>query len=387
MTDFNVPQETRLVLDMINRFIREEIVAHEDEVERLGHVPMELARELGRKSREIGLYALGMPEECGGGGLSTVDYCMCEEEFGKAKDALVRRAFGTSIPLSLANCTGEQREKYLVPTVKGEMIVAFGMTEPNAGSDAAGISTSARRDGDDYVLNGTKHFISDADVADAFIVTAVTDREKGAKGITAFIFDRDTPGFSVGRVQPMMGLRGINAAELVLDNVRLHKRQILGEEGEGLFQALSAINRVRLAQVGGRAVGMAKKALAFSVDYARERRQFGKPIAEFQMVQAMIADMATEIYATRMMVLNAAWETDQGMDPRAKVSMVKYYSSEMLGRVVDKAVQIFGGMGYCTDMPIERLYRDARVYRIFDGTSDIHRLVVARGLLKGQLEL
>lgn len=381
MIDFSVPQETQMILETLRRFIKEELAQHEAEVEEVQYVRADLALELRRKAKELGLFAMGMPEDVGGGGLSAVDMCLCEEEFGFTKDALVRRAFG-AIPGSLVHCVGEQREKYLFPAVRGDINVALGMTEPNAGSDAAGIKTHARRDGDDFILNGSKHFISDADVADAFIVTAVTDPSKGAKGISAFLVDKGTPGFTIGRIQYMMGLRATNHCELVFDNVRLHKNQMLGEEGSGLFQALSTINRVRLGMVGGRAVGMARKLMQLSIDYANEREQFGQKIGNFQMVQAMLADMATEIFAARMMVLNAAWETDQGLDPREKVSMVKYYASEMLGRVADKAVQIFGGMGYCREMPLEQMYRDARVYRIFDGASDIHRVVIARSLLK-----
>ncbi len=381
MIDFSIPPETEMVLDTLRRFIKEELKPHEAEVERDQVVRPELARELRDKSRALGLFAMGFPEELGGGGLGTVDMCLCEEEFGFTKDALVRRAFG-AVPGSLENCVGEQREKYLFPAVAGEINVALGMTEPNAGSDAAGIKTTAKRDGDDYILNGSKHFISDADLADAFIVTAVTDPGKGAKGISAFLVDRGTPGFTVGNVQYMMGLRGTNHCELFFDDVRLPATQMLGAEGTGLFQALSTINKVRLGMVGGRSVGMARKLLQMSVEYAQDRKQFGQRIGDFQMVQSMLADMNTEIFAARMMVLNAAWETDQGMDPREKVSMVKYYASEMLGRVADKAVQIFGGMGYCRDMPLEQLYRDARVYRIFDGASDIHRVVIARSLLK-----
>lgn len=385
MIDFSLSAETRMLLDMLRRFIAQELAPHEAEVEEVQYVRPELAKELRGKARELGLFALGMPEEVGGGGLSAVDMCLCEEEFGFTKDALVRRAFG-AIPMSLLNCVGDQRQKYLDRAVSGEINVALGMTEPGAGSDAAGIRTQARRDGDDFVLNGSKHFISDADVAHAFIVTAVTDPSRGARGISAFLVDRDTPGFRIGRVQYMMGLRATNHCELFFEDVRLPKSQMLGEEGTGLFQALSTINRVRLGMVGGRSVGMARKLLGASIDYARQRKQFGQTIGEFQMVQAMLADMQTELFAARMMVLNAAWEIDQGMDPRDKVSMVKYFASEMLGRVADKTVQIFGGMGYCKELNIEQLYRDARVYRIFDGASDIHRMVVARSMLKtGQL--
>jgi acyl-CoA dehydrogenase len=376
-----MPEETKMVLDTVRAFIKQELVQHEAEVEEVEFVRPELASELRAKAKKLGLFAMGMPEDVGGGGLSAVDMCLVEEEFGFTKDALVRRAFG-AIPGALVNCVGEQREKYLLPAVQGDINVALGMTEPNAGSDAAGIKTSAKRDGDDFILNGSKHFISDADVADAFLITAVTDSSKGAKGISAFLVDKDTPGFAVGRTQYMMGLRATNHSELIFDNVRVAKGQMLGAEGTGLYQALSTINRVRLSMVGGRSVGMARKLMQMCIDYANERKQFGQKIGDFQMVQAMLADMATEIFAARMMVMNAAWETDQGMDPREKVSMVKYYTSEMLGRVADKAVQIFGGMGYCREMPLEQLYRDARVYRIFDGASDIHRVVIARSLLK-----
>ncbi len=381
MIDFSVGEETKMILESVRRFIREELAPHEAEVEEVQFVRPDLARDLRSKAKKLGLFAMGMPEDTGGGGLSAVDMCLCEEEFGFTKDALVRRAFG-AIPGSLLNCVGEQRERYLFPAVQGDINVALGMTEPNAGSDAAGIKTSAVRDGDDFIINGSKHFISDADVADAFIITAVTSPGKGAKGISAFLIDKGVPGFRVGRTQYMMGLRATNHSELVFEEVRLPKAQMLGPEGSGLYQALSTINRVRLGMVGGRSVGMARKLLQMSIDYANERKQFGQKIGDFQMVQAMLADMATEIFAARMMVLNAAWETDQGMDPREKVSMVKYFASEMLGRVADKAVQIFGGMGYCREMPLERLYRDARVYRIFDGASDIHRVVIARSLLK-----
>lgn len=379
--DFALSPETQMLLDVLRKFIAKELAPHEAEVEEVQYVRPELAKELREKAKEVGLFALGMPEEVGGGGLSAVDMCLCEEEFGYTKDALVRRTFG-AIPMSLMNCAGDQREKYLDRAVSGEINVALAMTEPAAGSDAAGIKTQARREGDDFVLNGSKHFISDADVADAFIVTAVTDPSKGARGISAFLVDKGTPGFTVGRVQYMMGLRATNHSELFFEDMRLPKSQMLGEEGTGLYQALSTINRVRLGMVGGRSVGMARKLLNASVDYARQRKQFGQTIGEFQMVQAMLADMQTELFAARMMVLNAAWEIDQGLDPREKVSMVKYFASEMLGRVADKSVQIFGGMGYCKELNIEQLYRDARVYRIFDGASDIHRMIIARSMLK-----
>lgn len=381
MVDFSVPEETRMIVDTVRRFVRTELNPLEDAIEHAGAISPEMARSVRDKSLALGLYGMSMPEDVGGAGLSAVDFCLVEEEFGWTKDVLVRRAFGC-IPDSLVNCVGEQREKYLFPAVRGDIHVAFGLTEPEAGSDAAGIRTTAREDGDHFVINGSKHFISDADIAAAFLVTAVTDPGRGAKGITAFLIDRDTPGFKVGRVQEMMGLTGLNHCELVFEDCRIHKDQILGERGGGLFQVLSFLNRVRLGNIGARAVGTASRLLDMATSYAAERKQFGKKIGEFQMVQAMLADSAAEIHATRSMVLATAWEVDQGLDPRDKVSMVKFYAAEMLGRVADRAVQVFGGMGYCKEMPLERLYRDARIYRIFDGTSEIHRMVVARSLLK-----
>lgn len=381
MIDFTIPPETEQLLATIRRFIRTELEPHEVEVEAGRVVRPELAADLRAKAKALGLFAMTMPEEVGGAGLTTVDICLCEEEFGFTKDALVRRAFG-SIPSSLRICTADQRERYLHPAVRGELDIAVGMTEPEAGSDAAGIRTHARRDGGDWVLNGTKHFISDADIAGAFIVTAVTDPAKGAKGISTFLIDRGTPGFTIGRHQTMMGLRGTNHAELVMADVRLPGEQMLGPEGSGLFQALSHINGVRLGKIGARSVGMARRLLDLSVAHAKTRRQFGQSLSQFQLVQGMLADGATDIFAARMMMLNTAWEIDQGGDPRGKVSMVKYFASEMLGRVADRAVQVFGGSGYCADLPVERLYRDARVYRIFDGATDIHRTIIARQLLK-----
>lgn len=224
-----------MVVKTLKRFIETELKPYEAEVEEKQFVRPELALELKTKAKALGLFALGMPEESGGGGLSAVDMCLCEEQFGWTKDALVRRAFG-AIPAALENCVGEQRERYLYPAVRGDIGVALGMTEPNAGSDAAGILTTAKRDGSDFIINGSKHFISDADLADSFIITAVTDPTKGAKGITAFLIDRGTPGFTIGRIQYMMGLRATNHCELVFENLRVSEAQMLGAEGQGFIR-------------------------------------------------------------------------------------------------------------------------------------------------------
>jgi acyl-CoA dehydrogenase len=282
----------------------------------------------------------------------------------------------------LLECRGEQVERWLKPTVRGERVCSVAITEPGAGSDAAGIKTRAARDGSGWRLTGGKHFISDGLVSDFFLVTAITDPTKGARGISMFLVDKDLPGFAVGRDQPMMGLRGTSHVELFFDDTPVEPVALLGREGEGLRLALSTLGRVRLAQVGARAIGKATHVLDKTVAYARERKQFGQSIGEFQMVQQMVADSIIEINCARLLLHRAAFELDQGADARDLIAMVKVNAAETLGRVVDRAVQIFGGMGFCKDLPIERYYRDARIYRIFDGASEIHRFTIARAALK-----
>ncbi|CAN5694104.1 acyl-CoA dehydrogenase family protein [soil metagenome] len=387
MFDFSVPSDTQLLVDTVRRFVTQEVQPLENETEALGHVPPDALKRVRGKAQELGLYAMNMPEDCGGGGLDNVTMCLVEEEFGKTSDALIRRVFGQVYPMLLP-CNAAQREKYLLPTVKGDKICAMAITEPGAGSDAASISTTARLDGDHWVLNGGKHFISDGDIADYVIVMALTDKEKRARGgITLFLVDKGTPGYSVNRVQPMMGHRGYGHAELSFDECRIPVDSVLGEVGGGFRLIMNSVASIRLAHIGARAVGMASRVLEMMRTYASERKQFGQPIGDFQMVQQMIADSATEIFATRMMVLNTAWELDQGCEPRDKVSMVKLYASEMIGRVADRGIQVFGGMGFCKDLPLERIYRDSRVTRLYDGTSEIHRMLIAKAVIKNGLVL
>ncbi len=387
MFDFSVPSDTQLLVDTVRRFVTQEVQPLENETEALGHVPPEALKRVRGKAQELGLFAMNMPEDCGGGGLDNVTMCLVEEEFGKTSDALIRRVFGQVYPMLLP-CNAAQREKYLLPTVKGDKICAMAITEPGAGSDAASISTTARLEGDRWVLNGGKHFISDGDIADYVIVMALTDKEKRARGgITLFLIDKGTPGFSVNRVQPMMGHRGYGHAELSFDECSIPADSVLGEVGGGFKLIMNSVAGIRLAHIGARAVGMASRVLEMMRTYASERKQFGQPIGDFQMVQQMIADSATEIFATRMMVLNTAWELDQGREPRDKVSMVKLYASEMIGRVADRGIQVFGGMGFCKDLPLERIYRDSRVTRLYDGTSEIHRMLIAKAVIKNGLVL
>jgi len=387
MIDFSISGESQLLVDTVRRFIEAEVRPLEEETDHTGVIPPEALKRVKAKAQELGLFAMNMPVEVGGGGLNCVDHCLVEEELGKTSDALIRRIFGQVYPMLMA-CEGSQIEDYLLPTVKGDRICAMAITEPGAGSDAAAISTTARRDGDHWVLNGTKHFISDGDIADYVIVMALTDAEKRARGgITLFLVDKGTPGFTVSRVQPMMGHRGYGHAELVFEDCRIPAHAVLGEIGAGFPLIMQSVLEVRLAHIGARAVGMAGRALEMMRTHAGDRKQFGQPIGNFQMVQKMIADSAIELYGVRMMVLNAAWEIDQGRDPREKVSMIKVAASEMQGRVVDRAIQVFGGMGFTKEVPLERMYRDARVTRIYDGTSEIHRMLVARSVIKNGLHV
>jgi acyl-CoA dehydrogenase len=387
MIDFSLPDDTRLLVDTVRRFVETEVHPLEDEVERTATVPAAALKGTKTKAQELGLYAMNMPASVGGGGLSCVEHCLVEEEFGKTTDALIRRVFGQVYPMLMA-CRGEQIEKYLLPTVNGDKICAMAITEPGAGSDAAAISTTAHRDGDAWVLNGTKHFISDGDIADYVILMALTDKEKRARGgITLFLVDRGTPGFAVARTQPMMGHRGYGHAELSFDQCRIPADAVLGEVGSGFRLIMQSVLQIRLAHIGARAVRRHACASCRGPAVPCRRRQFGQPIGDFQMIQKLIADSATEIFGVKMMVMNAAWEIDQGLEPRDKVSMIKVAASEMQGRVVDRAIQVFGGMGFSKDLPLERMYRDARVTRIYDGTSEIHRMLIARSTIKNGLQL
>ncbi len=387
MLDVTMADDPRLLVETVRRFVTTEVQPLEREVEERGEIPADKLQALKAKAKSLGLYAMNMPQEVGGGGLSMVDICLVEEELGRTSDALIRRVFGQVYPMLMA-CRGEQRERSLIPTVAGEKICAMAITEPGAGSDAGAISTTARLDGNEWVIDGTKHFISDGDIADYVILMALTDKEKRARGgITLLLVEKGTPGFNVARRQPMMGHRGYGHAELAFQNCRIPANAVLGEVGQGFKLIMGSVSAVRLAHIGARCVGMARRVLELMRRHATERRQFGQAIGDFQMVQQMIADSATEVFATRSMVLATAAEIDQGRDPREKVSMVKLYASEMLGRVADRGIQVFGGMGYSKDLPLERIARDARVTRIYDGTSEIHRMLIARSVLKNGLEL
>jgi acyl-CoA dehydrogenase len=382
--DFSLSNEQKMMIEAVRCFIKNELAPLEKEVEDQGFLSREKTLAIYDKARALGLYALNIPEEFGGGGLSNLDRILCEEQFGHTSDILIRRAFG-NVYEPLLHCKSEQIERWLKPTAVGKRTCSIAITESGAGSDAAGIQTHAKKSLTDgrWVLSGAKHFISDGEWSDFFLVSAKT----GEKEISMFMVDKGLAGFTVGKDQKMMGLRGTPHVELFFDEVVLEPMALLGEQGQGFKLAMGALNVVRLAQVGARAVGKASHVCELMVDYAKERQQFGQMIGQFQMVQQMLADSVIEINAARWMVYQAAWLLDQGLDAREQIAMVKVYSSEMLGRVVDRAVQVFGGMGFCKELAIERYYRDARIYRIYDGTSEIHRSVIAKSVMRKGAEL
>ena len=384
--DFSLSEEQHLLVSSIRGFIESELQPLEEDIEKTGRLADDVASEIRAKSQELGLYAVNIPTKYGGGGLSVLDWMIAEEQFGRTSDILVRRAFGNVYEILLEG-TDAQIETYLIPAVSGDRTFSVAFTEPEAGSDAAAIKTRAVRKNDGWVLNGSKHFISDGLYSDFFIVTAVTNPDAGARGISTFILDKGLAGFTVGRDQPMMGLKGTSHVEMHFENVKLNEGCLLGKEGQGLKLALATLGRVRLAQVSARAVGRSSMILDSCLRYSKDRRQFGSPIGEFQMIQHMLADSAMEINACRLALWQTASRIDAGEEARGAISMLKVQASEMLGRVVDRAVQIYGGAGYCCDLPIERYYRDARIARIYDGTSEIHRMVMARQMMKGDVGL
>ncbi|MCY3752094.1 MAG: acyl-CoA dehydrogenase family protein [Gammaproteobacteria bacterium] len=381
--EFGLSHEQQLVVDTVRSFVEQELYPLEDEVERSGMVPGTLGREIQDKVLELGFYAPNLPEEFGGGGLDTLTFTLLERELGRAAMAL--SVFWGRPSNILCAGTAEQRERYLLPCVRGEKIDALAMSEPDAGSDIRGMKTFARRKGADYVINGTKHFISHADIADFVITFATTGEDETARGrkkrITCFLVDRETPGFEIRPGYNSVSHRGYHNNTLVFDDCRVPGSQVLGEEGAGFDLANVWLAATRLT-VAAMCVGRARRCLDLCVEWAANRRQFGQPIGKFQGVSFKLADMQTWIDAADWLTLAAAWRLDQDLDANRQIAQAKLYSTEMLGRVTDEAVQIFGGMGLMDDLPIERFWRDARVERIWDGTSEIQRHIIARDLLR-----
>jgi acyl-CoA dehydrogenase len=381
--DFGLSHEQEMIIETVRGFVETELYPHEPEVERRGEVPRELGEEIKRKVIELGFFAPNMPQEVGGGGLDHLDFTLLERELGRASMALTV-FWGRPSNILLA-CEDEQRERYLLPAVRGEKLDALAMSEPEAGSDLRGMKCSARRDGDDWIINGTKHFISHADIADFVIVFVATGEEGTPQGpkkrITCFLVDRGTPGFEIRAGYNSVSHRGYRNCILTFDDCRLPATQILGEEGGGFAVANTWLYATRLT-VAAMCVGRARRAFDLALDYAANRKQFGQKIGKFQGVSFKLADMITEIDAADWLTLAAAWRLDQELDANRQIAQAKVFASEMLARVADEAIQIHGGMGLMDDLPLERLWRDARVERIWDGTSEIQRHIISRDLLR-----
>jgi acyl-CoA dehydrogenase len=381
--DFGLDDEQRAIVDTARAFVTNELFPHEDEVDRLGDVPPEVVDDIRAKAIKAGLYAANMPEELGGGGLDAVGMTLFERELGKTSYALQWLVARPSNILQA--CEGDQRETYLLPAVRGDRIDCLAMTEPDAGSDVRSMTTRAVRDGDDYVIDGTKHFISNADKADFVILFAATGTDETAHGtkksITGFLVDLDTPGLTVTRGPGSVSHRGYHHSELAFEGCRVPAANRLGEEGRGFDLMGEWLGASRLT-VAASSVGRARRVLDLTTRWAAERVQFGQPIGRFQGVAFPLADMATDLEAAELLTLRAAWKLDQGTMTDQDAAMAKVFASEALGRITDQAVQIYGGMGLMDELPIERFWRDARVERIWDGTSEIQRHIISRSMLR-----
>ena len=381
--DFAYSDEQRMLVDTVRAFVAKELMPHEAEVERDNQVRPELIAEIREKAKAAGLYAANMPEDLGGGGLDAVGVALMERELGRTSFAL---QYAVARPSNILRaCKGEQIERYLLPAIRGERVECLAMTEPGAGSDLRSMKTRAVRDGENYVLNGTKHFISYADVADFAILFAASGEEEtkhGAKKkITSFLVDKGIPGFEVRMGPRSVSHRGFHHCELVFTDCRIHERQILGEEHHGFDVANEWLRATRLT-VAAQCIGRAQRAIELATQWAATRKQFGQTIGRFQGVGFKLADMAVEIAAAELLMLQAAWKLEQGSATDQDFAMAKLYATEMLARVTDQTLQIYGGMGLMEELPVERLWRDARVERIWDGTSEIQRHIISRALLR-----
>ncbi len=369
-----------VLVDSLRRFVKDRLVPREAEVAEADAIPADIQREM----RELGLFGLTLPEAYGGLGLTMEEEVLVTFELGRTSPAF-RSFIGTNNGIGsigiVIDGTAEQKSKYLPKVASGEYIASFCLTEPDAGSDAAGLKTVAIRDGDHYVLNGTKRFITNAPTASVYTVMARTNpSNRGAGGISAFVVERGTPGLSTGKPERKMGQQGAQISDVIFENCRVPAANLIGlKEGVGFKTAMKTLDKGRI-HIAALSVGAAERMLADALAYASERRQFSRPIVDFQLIQAMLADSQAEIYAARNMVLDAARKRDEGRDVTMEASCSKLFCTEMCGRVADRAVQIFGGAGYVSEYGIERFYRDVRIFRLYEGTSQIQQLIIAREL-------
>ena len=378
--DFMLTKDQRDLQQMVRDFAANEIAPIAMEIDRTDEYPLELIRKMG----ELGLMGIPIPEEYDGVGADFISYMLAIEEISYASASVgvilaVHTSVGTMPVLNFG--TEEQKQKYVPRLAAGELIGAFGLTEPSAGSDAASLRTRAVKQGDHYVLNGSKIFITNGEVADIFNVFAVTDPDKGVKGISAFVVEKGTPGFTIGKKEHKMGMNGSGTVELIFDNAIVPASQLLGNEGDGFKIAMSNLDGGRIG-IAAQGLGIARAAFDAAVAYVKQREQFGRSISDFQAVQFMLSDMATRIEASRLMIYNAASLRQQKLPCSKEASMAKYYATDTAMYVTTEAVQLFGGYGYSKEYPVERFMRDAKVTQIYEGTNQIQRLVVAKNLLK-----
>ena len=380
---FNIPNDFIQQQLSTREFVQKELQPYAQEVEDTHQIPSHVLS----KMRSRGLFGATIPNEYGGGGMGKLAFCLIEEE-------LVKAHFAFQDIISLNNGLGSKglvldgsewlKKKYLPRMASGELISAFALTEPNAGSDAASITTAAVRQGDNYILNGLKHFITNAPIADVFIVIAVTDPQKGVKGgMSAFVVDRDTPGVSIGHIHEAMGMHGCHKSELIFKDASIPVTNLIGEEGYGFITAMKTVDDGRMG-VAAASVGMATRLLDLTVEYAQKAEREGKAIASHQSVQWLLADMATELYAARTMLYTTADRIDQGEHDPMQVAMCKLYASEMVNRAVQKSTDIIGKEAFRYGSEVERILRDSRILTIFEGTAEIHRIIIGRHLLKGK---
>lgn len=370
-----------LLRDTVAKFVTERLIPREAEVVETNAIPADVVAGM----KELGLFGLSIAEKFGGLGLSMEEEVRIVFELGRASPAF-RSVVGTNIGIGSQSIviagTREQKEKYLPALASGELVGSFALTEPDAGSDAMALRTSARRDGDHYVLNGTKRYITNASSAGLFSVMARTAPERRASSISCFLVEAETPGIKLGQPDRKMGQRGALTCDVIFEDCRVPASALLGnQEGNGFRTAMKVLDKGRL-HIAALCVGIADRLIQESVAYARDRKQFGQPIAQFQLVQAMLADSEADTYAARCMIVDAAARRDRGENTTRQAACAKMFASEMVGRVADRAVQIFGGAGYMAEYPVERFYRDVRLFRIFEGTTQIQQLVIARELLK-----
>ena len=380
------PETLNALLDTVNRFVRERLVPAEALVAETDEIPADIVNEM----KAMGLFGLTVPEEFGGLALTMEEEVEVMLAMGQTSPCF-RSLFGTTVGIGsqgiVFDGTPEQKAKYLPKLATGELIASFALTEPDAGSDAASLRTTAIRgsdaDGDHYIVNGTKRYITNSPQAGIFTLMARTNpADKGAGGVSAFIVEANTPGITIGKVDKKMGQRGAHTADVIFENCRVPASQLMGgQEGQGFKTAMKVLEKGRI-HIAAICVGVAERMLRDALHYAIDRKQFGQPIAEFQLVQAMLADSQAELYAARCMVLDAARKRDEGRNVATEASCCKLFASEMCGRVADRAVQIFGGAGYLSDYGIERFYRDVRLFRLYEGTSQIQQIVIARNMVR-----